>query len=270
MGKQKAKNPLDLVHLERIGNGVACLFLNNPPLNIFTLEMCRALDFRLSEARNDLSIRVLIVTDKSHKIFGAGSDIKEFNELMKTNTIIERKLRYENEVFSRLEDLPQPTIAAINGYALGGALEMALCCDFRIGALKSKYGSPEIKLGLFPGSGGLFRLNKILNNSRTKEILLLGNMIDADKAYQWGLLDRLLPKEEDVFNIAIEFANTIAARPGRSVKIIKKALKNITDMDRKEAIELSLELSDHIFKSYDASEGIQAFIEKREPVFKHE
>lgn len=147
-------DPSQLVLLERYNDGVAVLTVNNPPLNLFTLAMTRAFDWRLREIAVDPGIRAVVLTGSGTKAFGAGSDIKEFKEMFESGQVIDRKLRYENEVFTRLEDLPQPTVAAIRGVALGGGLELALCCDLRVAGQSSRLGLPEVKLGVFPGSGG--------------------------------------------------------------------------------------------------------------------
>jgi len=265
---ETASDSSQLVTLERRDDGVAILTLNRPPLNLFTREMTGAFDRRLREIGNDPSIRSLVLTGSGDRAFGAGSDIKEFPEYFATGTVIEKKLRFENEVYNRLEDLPQPTVAALKGVALGGGFELALCCDFRVGAENLKLGLPEIKLGVYPGSGGLIRLPRLIGESRAKEIMFLGTFISAEQALNWGLLNRMVPGK-DVVKSAVEFASELANRPAKAIQIMKRGLRAIETKPRDEAVEISLDLSDEVFASEDAKEGVAAFFAKREPEYKH-
>lgn len=261
-------DPSQMVRLEKREDGVAILTLNRPPLNLFTLEMTRIFGDRLREIQDDSSIRCVVLTGSSDRAFGAGSDIKEFPDYFDSGTVIETKLRFENEVYNRLEDLPQPTVAAMKGVALGGGFELALCCDFRFGADDMRIGLPEIKLGVYPGSGGLIRLPRLIGSSRAKEVLFLGDFINAEQAYNWGILNRIVPKEE-VLNTAIEFAAKLADRPAKAVQIMKKGMRDFEFMSRDDAVDLSFEMSEVVFATEDAKEGVDAFFDKRSPVYKH-
>jgi enoyl-CoA hydratase/carnithine racemase len=265
---ENMQDPLQMVTLERREGCVAILTINHPPLNLFSLETTRTLDQRLREIANDPSIRSTVLTGAGNRAFGAGSDIKEFPEYLATGTVIEKKLRFENEVYNRVEDLPQPTIAAMKGLALGGGFELAMCCDFRIGAENLRIGLPEIKLGVYPGSGGLIRLPRLIGESRAKELMFLGDFISAEQALNWGLLNRMVP-EEDVLNSAIAFARDLAKRPAKALQIMKRGLRTMEVKNRDEAVEISLDLSDEAFRTEDAKEGVAAFFAKREPEFKH-
>jgi enoyl-CoA hydratase len=257
-----------MVTLERREDGVAILTLNRPPLNLFTLEMTRVFDQQLQEIARDRSIRSVVLTGSGERAFGAGSDIKEFPGYFEEGTIIDAKLRYENEVYNRLEDLPQPTVAAMKGVALGGGLELALCCDFRVGAGDMRLALPEIKLGVYPGSGGLIRLPRLIGRSRAKEMLFTGDFISAGTAFGWGLLDRMVAPE-DVLSTAIGLAATLANRPATAVQIMKRGLRAFENTSRDEAVAVSLDLSEEVFATEDAKEGVAAFFEKREPSYKH-
>jgi enoyl-CoA hydratase/carnithine racemase len=263
-----SKYPSRLVTLERREDGVAILTINHPPLNLFSLEMTRTLDPRLREISKNPSIRSMVLTGAGDRAFGAGSDIKEFPGYITTGTVIDKKLRYENEVYNRLEDLPQPTIAAMKGLAFGGGFELAMCCDFRVGAENLRIGLPEIKLGVYPGSGGLIRLPRLVGESRAKELMFLGNPISAEQAMNWGLLNRMVP-EEDVMRSAVEFASELANRPAKAIQNMKKGIRTIETKKRDDAVEISLGLSDEVFRTEDSQEGVEAFFEKREPKFKH-
>ncbi len=265
-GRDPVSSPM--VILERRKDGVAILTLNRPPLNLFTLAMTRVFDQRLREIGTDSSIRSVVLTGAGDRAFGAGSDIKEFPEYIEKGTVIDAKLRYENEVCNRLEDLPQPTVAAMRGVALGGGLELALCCDFRIGANDMKLALPEIKLGVYPGGGGLIRLPRVIGDSRAKEIMFLGEFISAEQALGWGLLNRMVPKE-DVLSAAVEFAAALAKRPARAIQIMKKGFRDFANKSREEAVEISLAMSEVVFGTEDAKEGVDAFLRKRDPEYKH-
>ena len=172
-------------------SGVAVLTLNNPPLNLNTLatlaelrDACRTL------AANDC-VRAVVLTGKGAKAFCAGSDVNEFASVR--DDVVPRKLARENEAFTALEDLPMPIIAALNGVTLGGGAEIALCCDIRIMDETTRIGFPEVKLGVFPGSGGVFRLPRLIGPSRAYELLYTGELIDAEEARRIGLVNRIAP-----------------------------------------------------------------------------
>jgi len=262
------KNSADMVLLEKKRNGVAILTVNAPPLNLFSLAMTKALDCRLHEISNDQEIRSLVVTGAGEKSFGAGSDVKEFPNLIETDTVIEKKLRYEMEVHNRLENLPQPTIAAIQGIALGGGLELALCCDLRVIADNAFLAFPEIALGVYPGTG-MILLPRLIGESRAKELMYLGKKIDANQAFLWGLVNKVVPGK-DVLIIAQEIAQEIADYPSITEKVIKKGVNMIRGLSRKESVEICLNLSKKVFNTKDTKEAIDAFIEKRKPHFRHQ
>jgi len=262
------KNSADMVLLEKKRNGVAILTVNAPPLNLFSLAMTKALDCRLHEISNDQEIRSLVVTGAGEKSFGAGSDVKEFPNLIETDTVIEKKLRYEMEVHNRLENLPQPTIAAIQGIALGGGLELALCCDLRVIADNAFLAFPEIALGVYPGTG-MILLPRLIGESRAKELMYLGKKIDANQAFLWGLVNKVVPGK-DVLIIAQEIAQEIADYPSITEKVIKKGVNMIRGLSRKESVEICLDLSKKVFNTEDTKEAIDAFIEKRKPHFRHQ
>ena len=261
-------DPSQMVTLERKGDGVALLTLNRPPLNLFTLEMTRVFDQRLHELMQDSSIRSVVLTGSGERAFGAGSDIKEFPDYFETGTVVDTKLRFENDVYNRLEDLPQATVAAMRGVALGGGLELALCCDFRVGAEDMKLGLPEVKLGVYPGSGGLIRLPRLIGESRSKEVMFLGNSVSAEQALSWGILNRMTPKEE-VVSTAIGLAVELANRPARAIQIMKRGIRKLGNKPRDEAVEASLVLSEEVFATEDAKEGVDAFFGKRAPAYRH-
>jgi enoyl-CoA hydratase len=253
-----------LVLIEQLGGGVAKLTLNNPPLNLTTLDLTQQLIEALDEFERNDSVRVVVVTGAGDKAFCAGSDIKEFPAVR--DQVVEKKLARENQAFDRLAFLSKPTIAAIEGMALGGGCEIALACDIRIIAEDAKMGFPEVKLGVFPGSGGLFRLPRLVGPARALELMYLGNSISAREAEHIDLVNRVIP-EGEALEYAIELAKEVAQRPKEAVAAIKRGVRESMVLAHEEAVRLTLKLSDRVFKTEDVTEGIAAFFEKRQPQF---
>lgn len=255
-----------LVLQEKVSDGVLRLVLNNPPLNIVNRELTRHLDEVLSEVEQDPGVRAVIVTGAGERAFSVGSDVKEFPDIMET--VVEKKLAYENKVFAKLAELSKPTIGVIKGMALGGGCEIALACDLRIMASDARIGLPEIKLGWFPGSGGLYRLPYLVGPALAKELMFFGEFLTAEEALRIGLVNRVADPER-VMDIAEELAGILAKRPQKGIEAIKQGVNKCFDLTLKEAINLNLELTRKVFNTDDAAEGIKAFKEKREPKFKN-
>jgi enoyl-CoA hydratase/carnithine racemase len=253
-----------MIRLEKQANKVAVVYLDNPPLNILTLDMTQRLITLFSEIEDDDTIRAVIITGAGEKAFCAGADIKEFVAVR--DKVIEKKLSRENEALLKIEKLSKPVIAAIDGVALGGGCEIALACDIRIMAEDVKIGLPEIKLGVFPGSGGLYRLPEIVGMSNALEMMYTGEAVTAQEAFRIGLVNHVAqPKSALVF--AKKLAEKIAQQPKQSLAAIKAGVRRSLEITREEAIQYNLELSDQVFKSPDCEEGINAFFEKRTPRF---
>ena len=169
-----------------IDNGVALLTLNNPPLNLATLASTRQLNAALDDLAVDPALLVLVVRGAGERAFSAGSDIGEFPGYLAEGNIVEKKLRYENETLVMLDNFPKPTIAALNGLAYGGGLELAVCCDLIVADKIAKLSLPEIKLGVFPGSGGTLRVTRRIGLARAKEMMFLGEPVSAVQALDWA------------------------------------------------------------------------------------
>jgi enoyl-CoA hydratase len=253
-----------LVLVERLGGGVATLTLNNPPLNLVTLEMTRRLIEALEELEEDGSVRAVVVTGAGDKAFCAGSDVKEFADVR--DRIVEKKLALENEAFSGFESLSKPVVAAIEGLAYGGGCEISMACDLRIAGEGARIALPEVKLGVVPGSGGLFRLPELVGPARAMQLMYLGDPIDAREAERIGLINEVV-SDGEALPRALDVARRISRQPREAVAAIKHGVRQSTRLTRAESVRLTLELSDHVFKSEDCAEGISAFFEKREPRF---
>jgi enoyl-CoA hydratase/carnithine racemase len=249
---------------ERLGRGVAKVILNNPPLNVVTLQMSERLLETMNDLEGDDSVRAVVLTGAGHKAFCAGADIKEFPSVR--DRVVEKKLARENEAFGAIESLSKPVVAAIEGLAFGGGCEVALACDLRVAAEDARFALPEVKLGVLPGSGGLYRLPELVGTARALELMYLGEPISAGEAENMGLLNRVVPKGRALEH-AVDLAGEIARRPREAVAAIKRGVRGSLGVSRAEAVRLTLELSDHVFKTDDAVEGYGAFVEKREPRF---
>ncbi len=251
-----------------IDDGVATIILNNPPLNLVTLELTRTFAELLDRLAKDPAVRVLLVTGAGERAFCAGSDIREIRDLTAPGAMVERKLVKENETYSKLDDFPKPTVAAIRGLALGGGLELAVCCDLLVVEEDARLGLPEIKLGWFPGSGGPVRVARRIGEGRAKEMMFLGDPIDAPTALAWGLVNRVVPRGE-ALKSATELARRLAAQANVALQLCKQAIDLTFDVTEDRAIEAALALSDKVFRTADAREGARAFFAKEPPRFVH-
>jgi enoyl-CoA hydratase len=251
-----------------VEGGIAVITLANPPLNLVTLELTRALDRTLDRLAGDPEVRVLVVTGAGDRAFSAGSDIKEFPEVMDPGMVVEKKLRQENETYSKLDDFPKPTIAAVTGLAFGGGLELAVCCDLMVVDERARLALPEIRLGVIPGSGGTVRVARRIGEARAKEMMFFGEPIDARTAQSWGLANRVVPPGQ-ALTVATHMAGVLAQRPGRALELCKQAIDLAFDTTEDDAIAKTLTLSDQVFASADAKEGVRAFFAKEEPRFSH-
>ncbi len=252
------------VLVERLGGGVAKLTLDNPPLNLVTLEMTRQLIEALDELEGDAAVRAVVVTGAGEEAFCAGSDVKEFEAVR--DRVVEKKLAQENEAFSGLETLSKPVVAAIEGLAYGGGCEISMACDLRIVAEGARIALPEVRLGVVPGSGGLFRLPELVGPGQAMQLMYLGEPIGAREAERIGLVNEVVPDGE-ALSRALEVARRISRQPREAVAAIKRGVRQSALLTRAGATRLTLELSDHVFRTEDCAEGIRAFFEKREPRF---
>jgi enoyl-CoA hydratase/carnithine racemase len=267
--KIKGRNDMANVTIDsEVREGVALLTLDNPPLNLVTRDMTRMLDEGLDRLAADPDVRVLVVTGSGRRAFCAGSDIKEFPAYIEAGNVVDKKLRYENQTYSKLDDFPKPTVAAVNGLAYGGGLELAVCCDLIVAEEDTPLCLPEVWLGVFPGSGGSIRVTRRIGEGRAKEIMFLGDPIDARTALAWGLVNRVVAAGKAVES-AIALAGEIASRPNRALQVCKRAVDLAFDMPEDEAVERSLALSREAFATDDCREGVRAFFAKEKPRFTH-
>jgi len=245
---------------------IGLLTINRPEkLNAISNELISELKNLLDKIENDEELRVLMVTGAGDKAFVAGADIKE---LVDRDANQGRKVSQERqEIFSRIENLTVPVIAAVNGYALGGGLELALACSIRICSEKAQFGAPEVKLGIIPGDGGTQRLPRLVGLGRAMELILTGDFIDAQEAYRIGLVNKVFPQEE-LMDKATELAKKIASRPPLAVRFAKEAVNRSQEGEAASGFALESYLHALSCTTEDKKEGVSAFLEKRKGKFK--
>lgn len=251
----------------RTSGRVATLVFDNPPLHVWNTAMTRGLAEALDTVEADPSIGVVILTGEGDRAFCAGSDIVEFAAMRAPGEAVAKKLRPQQELFARLAAFPRPTIAALNGHTLGGGLEIAVCCDLIVAEEQVRIGSPEITLGVFPSSGGTFRVARRIGPGRAKEMQLLGEPIDAAQALSWGLVNRVAPRGE-AHAVALGLAHTLLNRPPRALALCGTLIDAAHDLAEEDLIELSLAASDEAFTSAESAEGVRAFLDRRPPDFR--
>ena len=222
----------------------------------------------LDELAADRKVLVLVVRGAGERAFSAGSDISKFPGYLRDGNLVEKKLRYENETCVKLDSFTKPTIAALNGLAYGGGLELAVCCDLIVTDETAKLSLSEIKLGVFPGSGGTVRVTKRIGPARAKEMMFLGEPISATQALEWGLVNRLAAKGQ-ASNVAMTLAKELAKRPNLALQACKLAIDPAFELAEDEAIEQILSLMERAFSSHDGQEGVRAFFAKEDPKFKN-
>ena len=252
----------ELISLE-LGR-VARLELVNPPLNLVTRELTEQLRDALARLRAADEVRAVVVSGRGDRAFCAGSDIGEFAGLR--GRVAEGKLLLEKLVYRQLAELPMPTIAAIEGDALGGGLELALCCDLRVASSRARLGMPEVRLAVLPGSGGTQRLPRVVGPARAKELVLTGRIIDAIEALRIGLVNQVVPAGE-ARSVAAAVAEEIAARGPLAVREAKRLIDAALDLDLDAGLAAELDASERIFASDDMVEGANAFFAKRDPEY---
>jgi enoyl-CoA hydratase/carnithine racemase len=245
-----------------VNGAIAEIGLDGGPLNLVTRDLLRALDRALGEVAADPALRCAILHGGRGRAFCAGSDIKEFAGIR--HDASERKILYEDMVLRRLARMPMPTIAAIDGPALGGGFELALACDLRVCTRSASLGLTESRLGGLAGNGAV-RATRLVGPSRAKELLFTGETIDADKALAWGLVNRVV--DGSALEAARALAATIAARGPLSNKLAKELVAAAQDDELDAALTRSTVAQQAIFESDDLHEGVAAFFAKRAPDF---
>jgi enoyl-CoA hydratase len=251
-----------------IDDAVATVVLNRPErMNALNDQMKADLAKALEAIDQASSVAVVIITGAGEKAFCAGADIKERSAAEPTATEFIAAQRRTHALFGRIAELEQPVVAAINGVALGGGMEIALCCDIRLAADTARLGLTEVNLGVIPAGGGTQRLPRLIGVGRAKRLIMTGAMLSAAEAAGMGLVDEVVPAGE-VAERAHALARTIAAKPPLAVRLAKRAVDQGAQTDLKSALEYELYAASLLYTSEDRKEGMRAFVEKRKPAFK--
>jgi enoyl-CoA hydratase len=250
--------------LKEIQGRVALITLNRPEaLNALNSTLISELNHALDALESNRDIGCIVLTG-SAKAFAAGADIKEMAELKYPQI-------YLDDLFSdsdRVANRRKPIIAAVSGFALGGGCELALMCDFILAADNARFGQPEIKLGVLPGMGGTQRLTRAVGKAKAMEMCLTGRLIDAVEAERAGLVARIVPQAQ-LLEEALKVAQTIAAKSLPVAMMVKESVNRAFEVSLAEGIRFERRVFHAAFASEDQKEGMAAFIEKREPTFKH-
>lgn len=246
--------------LEKKAN-IRIITLNRPErLNAMNFQVAVDIENVIAEIEEDEQARAVILTGAG-RAFSAGGDVKDMVDPNAKNPPLGRYI-----FFNRVEDVSKPVIAAINGICIGGGLELALCCDFRIASDAAQFGQAEVKLGIMPGGGGTARLPRLIGPGRAKEFLYFGNFVDAQEAYRIGLVNKVVPPE-GLMDEAMKWAQELAERPPLSLKMIKDCVNIGMQMDLLSAIDYEAKCARMLFTTEDSVEGTKAFVEKRKPNF---
>jgi len=246
---------------------VATVTFNNPPANLLSTGVLDELDRHVDRLATDSSIKVMVITS-SGRFFCPGADLKEMQKIDTAQRAKDVSLRGQG-LLNRIEQLDKPVLAAINGSCLGGGMELALACHLRFASPAASFGLPEINLGLIPGWGGTQRLPKLIGLSKATEMLLSGSLISADEAKQCGLVNAVWP-EADLLPRTQEFADRIKQKGSPAIRAILRAVRAAQDKPLLEGLAQEAELFAALLETKDAKEGINAFLEKRQPKFRDE
>ena len=256
------------IEVEQRGSVVIWTIDREPRMNSLSRALLLAFGKLAREAVSNPSVRAIVLTGRGDKAFCAGADLKERQGMTENDIRVQVEL-YRSQL-GPLDRSPKPVIAALNGVAFGGGLELALICDLRVAAAHVKVGLPETTLGIIPGAGGTQRLGRIVGESRAKEMILLGRRLDAAEALSWGLVNRVVPAGTDLLEDTLAFIEPIA----NGAPLAQAAALEAIDRSFDVGLELGLELEkvsyDKVLVSADRREALAAFAEKRKPVFKGE
>ncbi len=244
---------------------LAIITINRPKvMNALSNALVEEFDKAFDMIENDSEIRALIITGAGDKAFMAGADIKELEQ---RDFILGREqTRRRQQVFNRLMEMNIPSIAAVNGFALGGGLELAIACTLRVAAEGARFGSPEVNLGIIPGDGATQRLPRMIGFGRAMEMILTGSMIDAQEAYRIGLVNKVVPAEE-LMDAAKKLAGKIVQKSPLAIQYAKEAVNRSLEVGLYEGLAHESYLHALACATEDKKEGVAAFLEKRKPNF---
>lgn len=251
--------------ITELTNNIYTITINRPDkLNALNKLVIEELELVVNEIYSQPEIKSAIITGSGTKSFVAGADISEFLGLSKQEGMAMAKKG--QDIFSRIESSPKPIIAAVNGFALGGGCELAMSCHFRVASSNAKFGQPEVNLGLVPGYGGTQRLTQLIGKGRALELLMSGNLIDANTALQYGLVNHICASE-DLLNTAQSILGTINTKAPLAIAKCIEAVNAVYGHNM-DGYKKEIDAFGECFSTEDMKEGAAAFLEKRKPNFK--
>ena len=248
----------EFVNLEVSENGVGTIRLDRPKVNALNEQVVSEIGEIVDDLRTNQDVKAVVVWG-GPKVFAAGADIKQMTELDAVQMF--RYIGGFQDVLTRLARLPQITVAAINGYALGGGCELSMACDYRICAEDSKLGQPEILLGVIPGAGGTQRLTRLVGLGRAKDIIYTGRFVDPDEAVSIGLVHNVVPPD-DVYDAAVKLAERFATGPTVALMAAKQAIQNGLEVDMDNALLIERQAFAALFATEDQKIGMKSFAEE--------
>ena len=248
-------------------DGIGIVTLNRPEaLNALNSTVYNELYDVFEAIEDDAEVRAVILIGSGEKAFAAGSDVAEMQNM---DTIaVQKFMATIRKASDRIYSLTKPTIAAIHGYALGGGCELSMCCDLRICSEKARFGQPEINLGLIPGASGTQRLPRLIGVAKAKEMIFMGDMIDAATALNLGLVNKVVPPDK-LMEEAMAWATKLASKSSPVLAMAKMAINTGIDTDINSGLNMEAKCDALCFATYDRKEGMDAFLEKRKAVFKN-
>jgi len=245
--------------------GIATITINRPQvLNALSPDTVQEISARLDDAIKDDKIHVVVITGSGDRAFSAGADL---NIMMGISAAKAREFsRTGQEVFEKVETFDKPVIAAINGFALGGGLELAMSCDLRVASENAKMGQPEINVGLIPGWGGTQRLPRYVGKAIAKELIFTGRMIDAKTAERYGLVNTVVPPDQ-LKNSVIAMAKELMKKPNVGIRLAKELINSSTETNQRTGMAHEAESFGVISQTEEFREGVKTFIETKKPKY---
>jgi enoyl-CoA hydratase len=257
----------DFISAERDG-AIAIVTIDHPPVNALSAPLLEELEAEIDALDADEGVRAIVLKGAGDRAFVAGADISEFPSLREAAREAQESgsARGIQRLGARMDAARTPFVAAIHGFCLGGGLELAMCCDIRVASEDAQLGQPEIKLGLIPGGGGTQRLPRLVGIGRALLLNLTGDFIDARTAYDWGLVEKVVPRAE-LEDTALGIARTIAERSPVAVGVLRELARTTRDLPLEEGLRREADGFRRCLESEDGAEGVAAFLEKRQPSF---
>jgi enoyl-CoA hydratase/carnithine racemase len=247
---------------------VVVVTIDHPPVNALSAPLLEELEAEIVRLDADDGVRAIVLKGAGERAFVAGADISEFPSLREAASEQSGggSARGIQKLGARMDAARTPFVAAIHGFCLGGGLELAMCCDIRVASEDAQLGQPEIKLGLIPGGGGTQRLPRLVGLGRAMFLNLTGDPVDGRTACEWGLVERVVPREE-LLDTALGLARTIAERSPHSVAVLRELVRTTRDLPLEEGLRREADGFRRCLESEDGAEGVAAFLEKRQPQF---